>query len=185
MDALPDAARSFWETDRWGRGTMLPAPSLARSVVTLCIPGFPSQDAKPKEGREEERRGEVTNGFSLRFSGRRASGRLPSHPPSRIARISGIFPPPTITGVDNASNGGGGGALWFFVHFEAIQSVATQAGRATWPRSLSSLSLAVGLWLLHRGGAEEQGHVFCPRRISGLLTIVSAAVIMFGGVLAA
>ena len=59
---------------------MLPASALPRSVVTLCIPGFPSQDAKPKEGREEERRGEVTNGFSLRFSGRRASGRGVSPP---------------------------------------------------------------------------------------------------------
>ena len=46
--------------------------------------------------------------------------------------------------------------------------------------TLALLSLSAD-WLLHCGVVMEQGHVFCPLRISGLLPIV----IMFGGVLAA
>ena len=147
MDAVPDAARSFWETDRWGLGkgnyaACLRPPSLGPSSLFVFLASHPKTPSPRKEGREE-RRGEVTNGFSLRFSGRRASGRLPSHPPSRIARISGIFPPPTITGVDNASNGGGGGgALWFFCSFRG-HSVRRNASRESHMATLALLSLSL------------------------------------------
>ena len=180
MDAVPDAARSFWETDRWGRGTMLPACALPRSVRRHSLYSWlpiPRRQAQGRKRGREERRGHQRLFPPLLWR------RLPSHPPSRIARISGIFPPPTITGVDNASNGGeGGGALWFFCSFRG-HSVRRSASREGYMATLAllCLSLSVGLWLLHRGGAEEQGHVFCPLRISGLLTIV----IVFGGVLAA
>ena len=146
-------------------------PSVRRHSLYSWLP-IPRRQAQGRKDGREERRGHQ------RLFPPLLGRRLPSHPPSRIARISGIFPPPTITGVDNASNGGGGGgALWFFLFISRPFSPSQRKQGGPHGHARSPLSLLIGCC----SAAMGQGHVFCPLRISGLLTIV----IMFGGVLAA
>ena len=63
-----------------------------------------SQDAKPKKRRRMKKRS-PTAFPSTSLSGRRASPPL-LPPPPRIARISGIFPPPTPPTADHGDNHG-------------------------------------------------------------------------------